>query len=1192
MKKIIFFVFYSLVLFSFFQVNSQTVYNIKKNSGQTINISNNSCKVIFQSSNASFTGTFYQYKIGEDYYITFYSGSSAKRLKIIFGNVDGVGNFTYNTQTGEGSLYILSKDFLYIYDGPNTSSPLMHKYTGVDGYSGLGLYHIFSSSSYLTFRFTSANTSSSNIFLGWSALITCETKPSAPGGTEKNPPAQNFCYNAPEICNLDGYYGNTSDYYTSDLPGNMCEMCDLFNGTMQNNSWVTFTADSTDAVIEIKVGTCSKGIQLAVYSGDDCNNFKLISDIAYTTGNLSYYNAGKTLTLQLPYKNLPKLIPGKTYYIMIDGLAGDVCDYTIKAKKGVTLKVNAGADQSICLGESAQLNATGGNAYRWSPTEGLNNPNIANPLASPTTTTTYTVTATGGTNPNCPLSNTDDVVVKVEGCGCEPPSVVAFINNINEGYAYCSRGGGGETLLLKSEIKGGTNCKTKWVYSWFNGAKYFDGTNFNSATELWSADYTNAKATAKLGLNTFIVKVRCDGSNTCLSSAASSVVVMISKGIYANIFNPANGKDHSLLIRWTEVKGSDGYVLEYSDDLSNWKSLYEGKNPYFHHYLGDFPNKAFYYKMQVYKGSARCDWTSLSIPAYTACDFPNLVINNTGENSIELSLEPEYPVENPAYTTYAIYCPSMKKYLQPDGVFATKDTFLTKENWDKIKLLNLPSDSNLCFYALAKNFNGVVHTEGMENTVCSKVTDKCILPAIKDSLNIFYKLTGEEFDLNLKPEGNSPFSYQWKKDSVILTDSVRNSFVIKSLSPADSGTYFCTIANKCGSKEFQIAILSVGNKPAITGKILYDNKYFTPVNLTKLYLKNKLGDIIDSTSNDNNGYFVFPGLNKGSYNLDYATKKSFKGSDPLDALIINRYYLGKYSFANNFRILAADVTNDKKVNPLDALMINRRYIGLVSKFKVSDWLFENMGEIVLDNKNIEFNQRAICSGDVNGSYPPSAKKSDPTLIVKYKGEIKTDINNIISIPITCSQYVEAGALGLVFEYDKSDIAVLNLFSNIDGMLYNNIDNKIYIAFSAMETPLVLNENDVVINIVAKVLKIADKLSPFKLNEGSIANDWDFNSINYQFLSLPYISPVSVNDDFYVYPDFSDKLSIHYFSDKEQNAVFEIYDILGNIVMKHKLSLSKGNNNFSFSSANLCNALYTCKLITLNGNLINKIIVNK
>ncbi|MBP6664041.1 MAG: hypothetical protein KA168_01995, partial [Chitinophagales bacterium] len=51
---------------------------------------------------------------------------------------------------------------------------------------------------------------------------------------------------------------------------------------------------------------------------------------------------------------------------------------------------------SICAGSSAQLNAPSGSNYQWTPAATLNNPNIQNPLATPTTTTTYVVTYVQG----------------------------------------------------------------------------------------------------------------------------------------------------------------------------------------------------------------------------------------------------------------------------------------------------------------------------------------------------------------------------------------------------------------------------------------------------------------------------------------------------------------------------------------------------------------------------------------------------------------------------------------------------------------------------------------------------------------------------------------------------------------------------------------------------------------------------
>jgi PKD repeat protein len=103
------------------------------------------------------------------------------------------------------------------------------------------------------------------------------------------------------------------------------------------------------------------------------------------------------------------------------GCSGIAFRDTVQVTVGAA-QVNAGADVSICLGNSTQLNVTNVSPnlnYTWSPTIGLSNPNIPNPVANPTTTTSYVVTGTSTTNPNC--FSIDTVVVTV----VNPPTVTA-----------------------------------------------------------------------------------------------------------------------------------------------------------------------------------------------------------------------------------------------------------------------------------------------------------------------------------------------------------------------------------------------------------------------------------------------------------------------------------------------------------------------------------------------------------------------------------------------------------------------------------------------------------------------------------------------------------------------------------------------------------------------------------------------
>ncbi len=98
-----------------------------------------------------------------------------------------------------------------------------------------------------------------------------------------------------------------------------------------------------------------------------------------------------------------------TYSVTVSN--GNGCSST--ATQTVTVfglpPVDAGPNDSTCLSINASLLATGAISYVWSPAVSLSDPNIANPIAGPSSTTTYTVvgTATGG------CSNIDSVTITV-----------------------------------------------------------------------------------------------------------------------------------------------------------------------------------------------------------------------------------------------------------------------------------------------------------------------------------------------------------------------------------------------------------------------------------------------------------------------------------------------------------------------------------------------------------------------------------------------------------------------------------------------------------------------------------------------------------------------------------------------------------------------------------------------------------
>ncbi len=101
--------------------------------------------------------------------------------------------------------------------------------------------------------------------------------------------------------------------------------------------------------------------------------------------------------------------------------------------------LDAGPDTGVCQGSSIQLSATGTGSFNWSPATGLNNPNIANPSAQPSVTTTYTVTLTAN---GC--TSTDQVTVAVLGL---PNADAGADQYLCPGFDIPLQGSGGGTPL-------------------------------------------------------------------------------------------------------------------------------------------------------------------------------------------------------------------------------------------------------------------------------------------------------------------------------------------------------------------------------------------------------------------------------------------------------------------------------------------------------------------------------------------------------------------------------------------------------------------------------------------------------------------------------------------------------------------------------------------------------------------------
>ena len=110
-----------------------------------------------------------------------------------------------------------------------------------------------------------------------------------------------------------------------------------------------------------------------------------------------------------------------TYTLTVNSSLGCTASDQVVVNVYAAPSVNAGPSQNVCQGNSAQLNASGGLTYSWSPTIGLNNSTIYNPTANVLINTTYTVSITDLNG----CSGNDTVSIHIL-----PPITVSAGNNV------------------------------------------------------------------------------------------------------------------------------------------------------------------------------------------------------------------------------------------------------------------------------------------------------------------------------------------------------------------------------------------------------------------------------------------------------------------------------------------------------------------------------------------------------------------------------------------------------------------------------------------------------------------------------------------------------------------------------------------------------------------------------------------
>ena len=243
------------------------------------------------------------------------------------------------------------------------------------------------------------------------------------------------------------------------------------------------------------------------------------------------------------------------------------------------LAVSVNANSTICKGNNKQLTASGGITYTWLPVEGLSNPNIADPIASPNVTTNYFVTIKAID----PIGDTCSQTLSTKIFVVDPVTLsltaITDKDTIDEGQSTIIHAITDTTLTILWSPAGS-----------LNNPNLFNPT----ATPVKTTTYT-------------VIIVDSSG---CSKSATVTVYVRSMKCNLADIFVPntftPNGDGHNdvLYIRGNEIKELyfavynrwGQMVFETTDITKGWDGIYNGMKV-------DPAVFAWYFKAKCFNGS-------------------------------------------------------------------------------------------------------------------------------------------------------------------------------------------------------------------------------------------------------------------------------------------------------------------------------------------------------------------------------------------------------------------------------------------------------------------------------------------------------------------------------------------------------------------------------------------------------------
>jgi hypothetical protein len=401
--------------------------------------------------------------------------------------------------------------------------------------------------------------------------------------------------------------------------------------------------------------------------------------------------------------------------------------------------------------------------------------------------------------------------------------------------------------------------------------------------------------------------------------------------------------------------------------------------------------------------------------------------------------------------------------------------------------------------------------------------------------------------------------------------------------------------------EKEITILPAGATTDLVGFVTYDNSINQGMNGVSLELYNSLGNLVGgpllTTTNGTHGYYQFPGVAQDYYTMEASCTAPWAGApfvSGLDALLVELHTAGIYPLAG-IKLLAANVNGGPTVNATDALLIKKRIIGEISSFPAGDWVFDNGLINAFSSPVTTYNFKALCTGDVNGSYNPVVGVKEATEVSVLESDVQYEsLQTAFKYTINAAMPLNLGALTLYLAFDPSKIGIRSVSSTFPGLESSVQDGRIVLVWSDAGGVMVA-ENDPMVTFELVMKSGFEKpVLPFHLSSGCEFADPLAVVINDSKVKMARLSQQNTELGFSVMPNPVNQIATFGFSLPTDGVVqIGLSDLCGTKISQVvNAEYSEGYHavTFNVQTTNLPSGIYFANLrFSSDGHLTNKVV---